>query len=1441
MSKRETMASGSDVDLLAGPGEARALMRTRDWDSTPLGPPVRWPSTLRAVVGVMLTSRFAMWMAWGSELTFLCNDAYLPTVGVKRDWVIGSRSDKVWAEIWPDIGPRIAHVLSTGEATWDESLLLYLERRGFSEETYHTFSYSPLADDAGRNAGMLCVVAEVTEKVIGERQLGTLRDLGSRLAAASTRAEVMASVELCLTDEPRDLPFAIAYLVGSAGKEATLAAAHGLERSGPGAPPVIALDGRDHLWPLDVAATGPALVSVPQEAVANLRLDRWQHAPTQALIAPIVSAQGGLPLGFLVAGLNPHRAANADYRGFVELLAGQVSAAIVRADDFERAKARVEALAEIDRAKTAFFSNVSHEFRTPLTLMLGPLEDALAEAEALPEDQRQRLDVAHRNALRLLRLVNSLLDFSRIESGRVQASFRPVDLAALTADLAASFRSATDKAGLRLIVDTPPLSEPVYVDRDMWEKVVLNLLSNAFKFTFHGEIVVELRDADGQARLTVRDTGTGIPQAELPKLFDRFHRVESARGRSFEGSGIGLALVQELVKLHGGQISVASELERGSAFTVSIPLGSSHLSAERVEADLADAPRGVRVQSYVDEALRWLPGEAGEALLDSGASQLAPLDSFGLAASSPASGACVLLADDNADLRSYIARLLTERGYEVTSAADGEAALDQIRRRRPDLVVTDVMMPRLDGFALLRAIREDPALRDLPVVVLSARAGEEAKVEGLEAGADDYLAKPFSARELLARVAANIALARLRREAAEAVRASEEVAREQAERVQLALDAGAIIGTWVWDIQNDRLIADERFARSFNLSPEECRAGLPLAKVMESIHEEDKPNVARSIADALRGGGAYRCEYRVHQQDGGYRWVEANGRVDLGPDGAPIRFPGILIDVDHRRAIETALRELNEDLERRVQSAIAERERVEEELRQAQKMEALGQLTGGIAHDFNNLLTIVIGNVDMARRALTNSEVSRAGRAIDSAQKGAERAATLTQRLLAFSRRQPLAPKPIDLDRLVAGMGDLLHRALGEIVELETVSTAGLWKAEADPNQLEATILNLAVNARDAMPEGGKLTIETANVRLDEQYAGAHAEVAPGSYVALAVTDTGHGMSREVLSKALDPFFTTKGIGRGTGLGLSMAYGFVKQSGGHLKIYSEEGQGTTVKIYLPRLLHVDEAVDESESAPVDRIKGNHSILVVEDDDDVRAYTVEILRELGYRVIEAHDGPSALRLIERQDRQIDLMFTDVVMPGMSGRELADRARAVQPELKIIYTSGYTRNAIVHGGRLDAGVEVIAKPFTYQALAQKVADVLEAGRIGRILLVAQNASARTSAGHALVELGYSVDQAATGSEALGRARAAQGRYDAVVLDDELPDKTAEALAVEMRANFADLPILVASGERVGPLAARFAKDRGIAIISKVYDSSELQAALTELGVGWGARPP
>jgi signal transduction histidine kinase len=1420
---------GEDLEIFSGDTDVQTLMRACDWGSTPLGDPKQWPSSLRAIVRAVLSSRFAMWMAWGPELTFLCNDAYLPTVGIKRDWVIGSRSDKVWEEIWPDIGPRIKHVLETGQATWDEDLQLYLQRRGYLEETYHTFSYSPITDDRSRTAGMLCVVAEVTEKVIGERQLATLRDLGAALAVASTRGEVMKALEQCLATHTRDIPFALVYLIKKDAVTASLAAVHRLSRDLPSVAVEVALDGPGDPWSLSTA-TKASLVRLDSETVSGLSLDHWQVAPQQALVAPISSAEDAVPVGYIVAGLNPHRGFDSGYKGFLELLTAQVAAALARADEYEKARERAEALAELDRAKTTFFSNVSHEFRTPLTLMLGPLEDALADVTR-PGVDRERLEVAHRNALRLLRLVNSLLDFSRIEAGRVQVSFRPTDLAALTAELASSFRSATDRAGLRLVVDTGPLSQPVYVDGDIWEKIVLNLLSNAFKFTFEGEIVVTLTEREADVCLAVRDTGTGIDAAEIPKLFDRFHRVEGAQGRSFEGTGIGLALVRELVRQHGGDISVQSELGKGSTFMVTLPLGTAHLPADRIEATGPERSSGIRAQSLVEEALRWVPGEsASNELLDSG---VAPFpEVVGEVAANGASKTQVLLADDNVDLRDYITRLLAQSGYDVVAVADGEAALAKVRASRPDILVTDVMMPRMDGFELLRAVREDPSLRDLPIVMLSARAGEEAKVEGLEAGVDDYLTKPFSARELLARVSANVAMSRVRREAREAVDASEALAREQAERVQLALDAGAIVGIWVWDVPNDRVIGDGRFARSFDIEEELCRRGLPLEQVMASIHQDDRERVGAEVEQALRRGGAYRCEYRVRQHDGTYRWIEANGRVDQDIHGRPVRFPGVLIDVDHRHKIESALRQLNEQLEERVAQAIAERQSVEDALRQAQKMEAVGQLTGGVAHDFNNLLTIITGNIDIGRRSLASGETQRASRAMDQAQKGAERAAALTQRLLAFSRRQPLAPKPTNVDRLIGGMSDLLNRSLGETVSLETVTTPGLWRVEVDPNQLESAILNLAVNARDAMPNGGKLTIETANARLDEKYSAAHAEVAPGNYVVIAVTDTGHGMSKEIIARVFDPFFTTKEVGKGTGLGLSMVYGFVRQSGGHVKVYSEPGEGTTIKLYLPRLMSNEEDPDEAVKWEIDKTNRRQTILVVEDDDDVRVYTVEILRELGYVVLEAHDGAAALRRLARREQKVDLLFTDVVMPEMSGRELVERARALRNDLKVLYTSGYTRNAIVHGGRLDAGVEMIAKPFTYQALAEKIADIFDAGRTGRILVVQKDPTLRAFTAKALQGQGFAIQEATSTAEALGLIRAAHGRLDAVFLDTAGLGRNGFALITELHALHTDLPILATIDAETDQL--QFANDRIVSLVSTPYDSSSLQKALSRLGV-------
>ena len=413
-------------------------------------------------------------------------------------------------------------------------------------------------------------------------------------------------------------------------------------------------------------------------------------------------------------------------------------------------------------------------------------------------------------------------------------------------------------------------------------------------------------------------------------------------------------------------------------------------------------------------------------------------------------------------------------------------------------------------------------------------------------------------------------------------------------------------------------------------------------------------------------------------------------------------------EVNERRRAETALLELNARLESEITERTEELRVNAEALRQSQKMEAVGQLTGGIAHDFNNLLQIIVGNLETITRNLP-AEMGRLRRATSQAMTGAKRAAALTQRLLAFARRQPLDPKPIDVNSLVRGMSELVRRALGETVHLETVLAGGLWRTEADPNELESALLNLAVNARDAMQGGGKLTIETGNAHLDEAYAARHAEVMPGQYVIICVSDTGIGMDEKTMSHVFEPFFTTKSEGKGTGLGLSQVYGFVKQTKGHVKIYSELGQGTTVKIYLPRLSAEPDVVDVVADTPVPGA-ANEVILVVEDDADVRAYSVETLRDLGYQVIEAFDGPSAVAALHAH--RVDLIFSDVVLPGsMTGADVVSQAKGIQPEIKALFTTGYARNAIVHHGRLDPGVQLITKPFSYDDLAAKVRDVLD----------------------------------------------------------------------------------------------------------------------------------
>jgi signal transduction histidine kinase len=751
------------LSFLNGGGEMGARMRAFDWSSSPVGPAADWPQSLKTAVSICIGSRYPIVIWWGHpEYTMFYNDGYVPILGVtKHPGWLGRSGRECWKEIWSTVGPMLDGVFATGEATWSEDLLLVMDRNIPHEENYFTFSYSPILDDAGKVSGIFCACYESTRQVVVERRLRTLRDLGGKVIDVKSAEEACEAASKTLQANPYDVPFALIYLLDEKSQNANLMASIGFRENPPAMPARVALNESDAVtkWPfLHVFQTGQGeLVPDLMTRFGPLPGGPWPEPSEAAYVLPITTPGSLKPAGFLVAGLSPRRVVDADYRSFFDLIAGHIGTAIADARAYQEERKRAEALAEIDRAKTAFFSNVSHEFRTPLTLMLGPLEDALNEEKLLPA-VRERLDVAHRNSVRLLKLVNTLLDFSRIEAGRLEAVYEPLDLCTLTKELASVFRSAIEKEGVRFVVDCLPIEAPVYVDREMWEKIVFNLLSNAFKFTFEGEIKVTLREKGDQTELAVSDTGTGIPEAELQHLFERFHRVKGARGRSYEGSGIGLALVLELVKLHGGTVSVTSELEHGSTFTVSIPSGSAHLPAERLGAARTLVSTSLHGEAYVQEVLKWLPvnGEQIEFL--------STLESE--SATSPEVRQRVLLADDNADMRDYVSRLLATR-YEVEAVADGAAALEAARARKFDLVLSDVMMPKLDGFGLVQALRSDERTRTVPVILLSARAGEESRVEGMEAGADDYLIKPFSARELMARVEAHLHLQRERRRSEE--------------------------------------------------------------------------------------------------------------------------------------------------------------------------------------------------------------------------------------------------------------------------------------------------------------------------------------------------------------------------------------------------------------------------------------------------------------------------------------------------------------------------------------------------------------------------------------------------------------------------------------------------------------------------------------------------
>jgi PAS domain S-box-containing protein len=991
-------------EVFVGDSEMARLMRAKDWTATPLGAPETWPEALKVAVRILLTSRFEMWLGWGPDIAFFYNDAYRPTLGDKHPQALAAPTRELWAEIWPDIEGRIRAVYERGEATWDRALQLLLVRRGYPEETYHTFSYSPLLGDSGAVEGMFCAVSEETERVIAARRLDSLRALAAGLAVAEGRAAVMDAVATALSTNPEDLPFSLTYLFESG--EPRLACATGWK------------DGRVDPAALPSLPLGEDGALAPLEGAGPLPTGAWKKAPARAAILSLVGQGGEAPIGALAVGLNPHRPFDDDYQAYLRLAAGQIAAGLASADAFEMEQRRAAAMAEAARMRAEAAS-------------------ALQKANARLATEVE-LRTAERDRLRNL--------FQR----------------------APSFMAV--------------LRGPDHV------------------FEFINESYLQLVGHRDLIGLPVR---AAVPEIEGQGFFEVMDKVYRT-GEPFTGRGLAARL----------QRAPDAPLEQRFINLIYQPI---------VEADGSISGIFVEGSDVTDRV------EAEESL-----------------------------------------RRLAETLEQQVEARTRER--DMVWRTSQDLFV----------------LIEPDGAYDTVNPAWTAALG-------------------YTHEELVGRNAATL------------------------------------------------------------------------------IHPEDLQARAADLERVAQGEALRDLDLRLQAKDGSYRWFSW---TTAPAEGGQIFCEGR--DITDRRSLE-------------------------EQLRQAQKMEAVGQLTGGIAHDFNNLLTGIIGSLELLQKRIAQGRTADLDRFVGAATTSANRAAALTHRLLAFSRRQPLDPKPVDANRLISSMEDLLRRTIGEAIQFELITAGGLWRTLCDPHQLESSILNLAINARDAMPDGGKLTIETCNAHLDNAYAARQREVKPGQYICICVTDTGTGMTSDVIERAFDPFFTTKPMGRGTGLGLSMIYGFTRQSDGYVKIYSELGQGTTVRLYLPRFRgeEGDEEANVQRTLDMHRADAGETVLVVEDEASVRELVVEVLSELGYHTLEAVDGPSGLQMIEAAPA-IDLLITDVGLPGLNGRQLADAARNLKPGLQVLFMTGYAENAAVGHGFLEPGMEMITKPFPLDVLAERIRRMIEGGR-------------------------------------------------------------------------------------------------------------------------------
>ncbi|MBD2208818.1 response regulator [Nostoc linckia FACHB-104] len=1067
-------------------------MQSLDWSITPVGAVETWPQSLKTAVRIMLGSRYPMFVWWGESMTNFYNDAYIPVLGQRHPQALGQPASQVWAEIWETLGPQAEAVLQQGHSSWNEELLLVMQRNGYTEETYFTFSYSPILQDDGTIGGVFCACSEETRRVVGDRRLRSLRELAANTAEAKTVADACEISAQTLDNNPYDVPFALLYLLDEKATQAQLV---GTTRLAPGttaSPPLIDINADSQIcdrWLLPaVLADGKSqVVDLEKSGFADLPGGAWPESPTTAIVLPLTTPTQERLSGFLIAGISPRRQFDDDYQGFWDLVA-------------------------------EYFEN--------------------------------------------------------------------------------------------------------------------------------------------QVNLLVKDTGIGIPNEELSNLFKRFHRIKGSQGRSFEGSGIGLSLVWEIVELHHGKVSVTSVLGGGSCFTVTIPTGCDHLPTESLRASRPSPSTALGATPYVEEARRWLMQEAGEQESrgdkgDVDAKRLPDSVEDVITYLSVDKTARILLADDNADMRDYLKRFLSDY-YQVETVGDGNAALNAVRKNPPDLVLTDVMMPQMDGFELLRSLRSDPQTQDIPIILLSARAGEESRIEGLAAGADDYIVKPFSARELLARVEASLKLSQLRQGAqlreqslrmqAEAalsdrqkieasLRESEERFRQMAETIESVF--------WLSDVTEKKLLyVSPAYEQVWGRSCESVYQDL--GSWIETIHPEDRDLVLKATEKCITNYN-HTEEYRIILPDGTIRWIRDRGFLVQDGEGKPYRIAGVADDISERKQVE----------QEREQLLLRERA-TREEAERANRIK--DDFLAVLSHELRSPLNPILG----WSKLLQNGKLSPSATAgaLATIERNAKLQVQLIDDLLDISRilrgKLVLNAIPVDLCSIISSALETVRLAAeAKSLEIHTNITPKV-SVIGDATRLQQVVWNMLSNAVKFTPSGGKIEVGLTCVGTNAQ---------------IQVRDTGKGISAEFLPYVFEHFqqedgSTTRQFG-GLGLGLAIVRQLVELHGGTVAVDSPgEGQGATFTVYIPLATNVlpTPALPALEQQTVN-LEGIN-ILVVDDEPDSREFLSFVLTQQQATVTTVASGAEALKVLAAAAP--DLLISDIGMPEMDGYMLMQTIRTSQPD-------------------------------------------------------------------------------------------------------------------------------------------------------------------------------